>query len=105
MSQTYPLDWQKLQDDIGAFTDVTFPKATARSKALHMSEEAKEAADDPSDILEWADCMILLLDGARKAGYSTQDIYAGVLRKMEINKNRRWEIPDGEGIARHVKTA
>lgn len=96
--------WQQLQDDIGTFTDATFPNSTARSKALHLAEEAGEAAADPADILEWADCMILLLDGARKAGYSTQDIYDAVQKKMTINKNRTWSKPDADGVARHVKT-
>ena len=93
--------WQQLQDDIGIFTEKTFPDATPRSKALHMAEEAIEAANDPQDILEWADCMILLLDAARKAGYSTSDIYDGVLRKMEINKTRTWGPKDREGVIRH----
>lgn len=94
--------WQKLQDDIGLFTDKTFPDSTARSKALHLSEEAREAAADPTDQLEWADCMILLLDAARKAGYSTDDIYNAVLRKMEINKNRIWGKQDSDGVVRHI---
>lgn len=95
--------WQKLQDDIGLFADVAFENSTARAKALHLAEEAVEAADDPSDILEWADCMILLLDGARKAGFTTQDVYQAVLRKMEINKTRQWGARDKDGIVRHVK--
>ena len=98
-------DWQKLQDDIGLFTDKTFPKSTAKSKALHLSEEAQEAAADPTDILEWADCMILLLDGARAAGYDTTAIYKAVLEKMEINKDRTWGVPDVDGVARHIKSA
>lgn len=94
---------QKLQDDIGLFTDRIFPAATARSKALHLSEEAKEAAADPADIIEWADCMILLLDGARKAGFTTEDIHHAVLRKMETNYKRKWQAPDADGIVRHVR--
>lgn len=98
-------NWQKLQDDIGAFTDVTFPKSTPRSKALHLSEEAQEAAADPADISEWADCMILLLDGARKAGFDTAKLYDAVLAKMEVNKKRTWQAPDEDGVARHIKNA
>jgi hypothetical protein len=97
--------WQQLQDDIGVFTEKTFPDATARSKALHLAEEAHEAAADPGDILEWADCMILLSDGARKSGFTMEDLYQAVVRKMEINKKRTWDAGDKDGIVRHVKAA
>jgi len=95
--------WQQLQHDIGVFTDKTFGESTPEAKALHLSEEAKEAAADPQDIIEWADCQILLLDGLRKAGFTTEDLYQAVLRKMEINKTRKWGEKDENGIVRHVK--
>jgi len=97
--------WQQLQDDIGVFTEKTFPGATARSKALHLAEEAHEAADDPADVIEWADCMILLLDGARRAGFSTDALFEAVQRKMKINKERTWNAADKDGIFRHAKAA
>ena len=95
--------WQKLQDDIGVFTDRVFGHSTPEAKAMHLAEEAHEAAADPQDMLEWADCTILLLDAVRKAGYSTEDLYQAVIRKMEINKNRTWGEPDENGVVRHVK--
>lgn len=95
--------WQTLQDDIGVFTDKTFGDSTPRAKALHLAEEAQEVAEDPADIIEWADCTILLLDGLRKAGFTTDDLYQAVLKKMEINKARKWEKPDDDGVVRHVK--
>lgn len=95
--------WQQMQDDIGAFTDKTFGDSTPQSKAHHLAEEAMEAAADPSDIIEWADCTILLLDAVRKAGFTTDDLYAAVARKMEINKSRKWGDKDENGVVRHVK--
>lgn len=95
--------WQQLQDDIGVFTDKTFGESTPQSKAHHLAEEAMEAAADPSDIIEWADCTILLLDAVRKAGFTTDDLYAAVQRKMEINKSRKWGDKDENGVVRHVK--
>lgn len=95
--------WQQLQDDIGVFTDKTFGASTPQAKAHHLAEEAMEAAADPSDILEWADCTILLLDAVRKAGFTTEDLHAAVLRKMEINKARKWGEKDANGVVRHVK--
>ncbi len=95
--------WQQMQDDIGVFTDKTFGDSTPQSKAHHLAEEAMEAAADPSDIIEWADCTILLLDAVRKAGFTTEDLYAAVQRKMEINKSRKWGDKDENGVVRHVK--
>lgn len=95
--------WQQMQDDIGVFTDKTFGDSTPQSKAHHLAEEAMEAAADPSDIIEWADCTILLLDAVRKAGFTTDDLYAAVQRKMEINKSRKWGDKDENGVVRHVK--
>lgn len=94
--------WQQLQDDIGVFTDKTFGESTPQSKAHHLAEEAMEAAADPSDIIEWADCTILLLDAVRKAGFTTDDLYAAVQRKMEINKSRKWGDKDENGVVRHI---
>lgn len=95
--------WQRMQDEIGVFTEKTFPGATAKSKALHLAEEAQEAANDPSDVIEWADCMILLLDGARRSGFSTDDLFQAVTKKMEINKRRKWQPADENGVFHHVK--
>lgn len=95
--------WQQMQNDIGVFTDKTFGESTPQSKAHHLAEEAMEAAADPSDIIEWADCTILLLDAVRKAGFTTDDLYAAVQRKMEINKSRKWGDKDENGVVRHVK--
>lgn len=95
--------WQQMQNDIGVFTDKTFGESTPQSKAHHLAEEAMEAAADPSDIIEWADCTILLLDAVRKAGFTTDDLYAAVARKMEINKSRKWGDKDENGVVRHVK--
>lgn len=95
--------WQQMQNDIGVFTDKTFGESTPQSKAHHLAEEAMEAAADPSDIIEWADCTILLLDAVRKAGFTTDDLYAAVQRKMEINKSRKWGDKDENGVVRHIK--
>ncbi len=95
--------WQKMQDDIGEFCDKTFGQSTITSKLIHLREEIDEVEADPSDIIEWADCTILLLDGLRKAGYSTEDLHDAMLKKMEINRNRKWGEMDEDGVVRHVK--
>ncbi len=98
--------WQDLQDDIAAFTDRTFGhQETPVPKLHHLREEVGELIEEPTDHLEWADCMILLIDAAAKGGYSMDDLYGFIQEKMDINKARTWGEPDENGVMRHVKTA
>ena len=53
--------WQELQNDIAAFTDSVFGKSNPASKLKHLREEVDELIEEPTDTMEWADCMILLL--------------------------------------------
>lgn len=94
--------WQDLQNDIGAFTDKTFGKSTPQAKLHHLAEEVQELLAEPEDHMEWADCFILLLDAANKAGLSMDDVYEAIEAKMEINKSRTWGEPDENGVVKHV---
>jgi len=95
--------WQILQNDIGEFTDKTFGKSTTASKMAHLKQEADEVVADPQDILEWADCMILLFDAARREGFSTDELYHGMQKKLGINKKRKWGQAGTDGVVRHVE--
>lgn len=94
--------WQVLQNEIADFTDRAFGQATPVSKLHHLAEEVQELIETPEDRLEWADCMILLIDAAKKAGYDMNDLYQAVQDKMEINKKRKWGAPDENGVVRHL---
>ena len=95
-------DWQKLQDDIHEFTSKTFGSSTISSKMHHLKEEIEEVISDPQDRLEWADCLILLLDAARIAGFNTQNLLDAANDKMAINKKRKWGKADKNGVVKHV---
>lgn len=95
--------WKKLQEELGAWSDTTFPVRDPRACLKHLAEEVQETYDDPSDVVEWADCLLLLLDGARLAGFNTDDIYEAACRKLEINKNRKWGQPNAAGFVNHVR--
>lgn len=56
----------------------------------HLEKEAKEAQDNPSDIMEHADCLLLVLDASRRAGFKPMQLVEAAMRKMEINKDREW---------------
>jgi hypothetical protein len=50
----------------------------------------KEVAKDPGDMSEWADIIILGIDGAFRAGYSPGEIVSGIRNKFDRNQRRIW---------------
>jgi hypothetical protein len=74
----------------------------------HLQRECDEAIADPSDVIEFADCLILLLDATRRAGHTLDDLVSAAERKAEINRSRTWPSPppvdDGRPLE-HVEVA
>lgn len=97
-----PLDLDLAQDVIGDWQDKTFPHGTVHSKLEHLKDEIAEVQDDPNDLLEWADLLILLMGAARLAGFSMSQLMVGVEAKHIINQRRDWGEPDERGVVKHV---
>jgi NTP pyrophosphatase (non-canonical NTP hydrolase) len=111
ISATY---MQGIIDEIGDWSEKTFPKQTSVGKLHHLLEEVGELIEEcerePGFMatslnknLEFADCFILLLDAARKEGLSSDDILVTISHKMEINKKRKWGLPDENSVVKHIK--
>jgi hypothetical protein len=90
----------RLQLEIGAWGDRTFPQSTPRSVLAHFKKESKELIDDETAV-EAADCLMLLLHFAHKMGFSLRD---QVRQKFEVNKGRVWGKPDADGVVEHVRS-
>lgn len=56
----------------------------------HIRKELVEIENDPSDIYEWIDIIILAFDGAWRMGYSSDDIVSALETKQIKNENRKW---------------
>lgn len=56
----------------------------------HIRKELKEIEDDPTDLGEWVDVMILALDGAWRAGWEPQQIVDAIKAKQARNEARTW---------------
>lgn len=56
----------------------------------HIKKELKEVAADPADVEEWADIIILALDGAWRAGAQPQQIIDTIIAKQAKNEKRKW---------------
>ena len=80
-----------------AWSLATFGDVGPVGPLKHLSEEALEAAAEPSDLSEWADMQFLLWDAQRRAGISDEQITQAMIKKLAINKVRQWPEPkDGE---------
>jgi dATP/dGTP diphosphohydrolase len=56
----------------------------------HIAKELDEIRDDPRDVSEWVDVIILAFDGAWRAGWEPQQIIDAIIAKQERNEQRTW---------------
>lgn len=92
---------EALVAEIAAWGAVTFPESTAESTFRHLQKEMRELRDaDVWDPLEMADMFHLLVQLARVTG---DDLAVNIRRKFAINKRRKWQSPDAEGVVEHVR--
>ena len=69
----------------------------------HLEKEARETQAAPDDIEEYADCFLLILDAARRAGISPLQLIEAAQRKMVINRQRTWPRPVDDQPVEHVR--
>lgn len=86
----------------------TFPASTSISKIHHLKQEVDElmldvSAKSTERRFEFADCFILLFGAAYLDGMSYDDVLNAIQEKFEINKQRKWNSPDENGVVNHVK--
>jgi hypothetical protein len=64
----------------------------ARTKGVidHIKKELNEIEEDPTDITEWVDVIILAFDGAWRAGWEPEDIVKAIVAKQTKNEARQW---------------
>lgn len=73
----------------------------------HLRKELDEVAAAPDDLQEWADLLILVLDGATRRGFTGTEVINAYHTKMVENHARTW--PDWRGFSEdepieHVRT-
>ena len=101
---------QQLINDIAAWSDEAFGEvSTPVAKLKHLQKEIPELIEsieknDSEELRhELADCFMLLLDCARKCGFTSNDIIDATYTKLEINKSRTWNKPNSDGVFEHVR--
>ena len=89
-----------------AWSTETFgPGARTQQIIAHIRQELEEIAENPADVTEWLDVVILALDGAWRTGLGSQEVLDALAAKRDRNEARTWPdwrtIPSTEPI-RHL---
>lgn len=94
------------------WSEQTFGPASERGPVgplKHLAKEAGEAADEytkgnrEDGFVEMADCLIILLDAAWRAGLEFHDLVTMATIKMGENKSRQWNKTSGDEPVEHVR--
>lgn len=56
----------------------------------HIRKELVEIEENPTDLFEWVDVIILGFDGAWRAGYTPEQIATALSEKQDKNEQREW---------------
>lgn len=71
----------------------------------HLAKEVQEELlPDPTRLCEYADCLMLLLDATRRAGYTSEQLLEEAWRKLGINKQRTWSKAGPTDPVEHLGT-
>ena len=70
----------------------------------HIEKELREIRQDPDDLMEWIDVLILAMDGYWRAGGKPSDLAELLREKQRINFARTWPAPQSKDEAtEHVR--
>jgi hypothetical protein len=62
----------------------------------HIEKELDEIRENPNDLSEWVDVMLLALDGYLRHGGTVENVLRDMQAKQEKNFARRWVPSTGE---------
>lgn len=93
-------DISDLLDDIVQWQRRTFPQGTVESVVSHLAEEVQELVAEPRSAEELADCLILIVGAADRAGI---DLWQAVRDKHARNQRRKWGTADEKGVVHHIE--
>ena len=58
----------------------------------HIEKELAEIREDPNDLMEWVDVIILAIDGAWRTGHTPAQILDALSKKQGLNFTRYWNV-------------
>jgi hypothetical protein len=97
-----PATLDAIAAEVREWQDATFTEATPASCAAHLRSEVTELLADPTDAEEIADCAMLVIGVANKAGV---DLASAIAAKLAVNRARKWGKRNAEGFVEHERPA
>ena len=92
-------EMERFWDELMAWSDATFGTPAERGPLgplKHLLKEIEqEVIPNPTDLIEYVDCLFLVLDATRRAGFTYDQLMEGAFAKLIINKTRTWPKPKG----------
>jgi len=71
---------------------------------LHLQKEVQEVLENPHDIMEYVDCLFLIFDATRRAGFTYDGLVHKAFEKLEINQDRKWQRPTSDMPVEHDRS-
>ena len=69
----------------------------------HIEKECAEVRENPDDLSEWIDIMILAMDGYWRAGGTPEMILHSIIAKQAINRERKYPKTNEDEPSEHVR--
>ena len=91
-----------------ALCDISLRKFGSEQKTegtlTHLEKEIQEVREDPDNLIEWADCIILAIDGALRRGHEPKELLNAIWAKLQIIDNRMYpDARDNNESIEHIK--
>lgn len=97
-------EFQRFQIEAHRWADSVFGELRPPHGAIaHLRKEVGELTECPYDDMEYADCLLLLLDAASNAGIGADDLLNTAWEKLALNQQRKWGEPDENGVVEHTR--
>jgi hypothetical protein len=111
MSTENTVDFIQFAKELSNWADKIFGDPTIRGPLpvlKHLQLEIKDELinGDIYDCMEYAVCLMLILDAARRAGHDAEQLLIVSQAKLSINKSRKWPKLDTinpNSIVEHIK--
>jgi hypothetical protein len=69
----------------------------------HIEKECAEVRDNPDDLSEWVDIMILAMDGYWRAGGTPEMLLHDIIAKQSINRERTYPKTNEDEPSEHIR--
>ena len=82
------------------------PGPRVESLIDHIKKELVEIEENPKDVIEWIDVVLIALDGAWRSGHSPREVVDALIAKQEVNRKRDypdWRISDNSKAVEHIR--